>query len=143
MMSKWEYNFCRLTLKCVKLLKKIVYAHYETCALSYRHARSLMNEHAHFLRSVRSSRYVPLHSSSHKLSNDMLECILLFIIAGNFIKSISAQELSARARKVRHRASIEFSIGKVNTCTQCAAVRNIRLGCGFLLQLPNSLSYIV
>ena len=53
------------------------------------------------------------------------------------------QELSARAIKVRHRASIEFSIGKVNTCTQCAAVRNIRFLCGFLLQIPKSLSYIL
>ena len=32
--------------------------------------------------------------------------------------------------------------GKVNTCTQCAAVRNIRFWCGFLLQIRNSLSYI-
>ena len=32
--------------------------------------------------------------------------------------------------------------GKVNTCTQCAAMRTIRFWCGFLLQIRNSLSYI-
>ena len=59
-------------------------ARLQTSSLTYERARS-------FLHGVRSCQYVPLHSSSHKLSNDMLESILLFIIAGNFVKSISAQ----------------------------------------------------
>ena len=53
---------------------------------------------------------------------------------------LRSETICARVQ-ARHRTTSEFLIGKVNTCTQCAAVRNIRFWCGFLLQAPNLLSF--
>ena len=88
--------------------------------------------------------YASSPSSCHELSNDMLDYILFVRARNNSAKKIVSGGCFkfVRARvKVRHRTSIEFAIGKVNTCAQCAAMRNIRFLCGFFLQNPNSHSF--
>ena len=56
-------------------------------------------------------------------------------VSGGYSKFVCARVKSPPPHKHR------IEIGKVNTCAQCAAMRNIRFWCGFLLQIRNSLSF--
>ena len=115
----------------------MITAHSEARLLTFEQTRS-------FLHDTRSIWYASSPSSCHELSNDMLDYILFVRVSNNSAKKIVSGGCFkfVRARvKVRHRTSIEFAIGKVNTCAQCAAMRNIRFSCGFLLQNPTSRSF--
>ena len=127
----------RLAQKSAESTPKVILAHSEACLLTFEQARSFLLES--------SSIWCASPSSScHELSNDMLDYILFVRESNNSTKNFVSRGYFkfVRARvKVRHRTSIEFAIGKVNTCAQCAAMRNIRFSCGFLLQNPNSHSF--
>ena len=109
-------------------------AHIEACLLTFEQARS-------FFRNARSIWHASSHSLGHELSNDMLDYIPFFKISSNSAKISSAEiapNLFARAQKVRRRTAIEILKGKVNTCTRCAEVRNVRFRCGFRIWNPHS-----
>ena len=116
---------------------RVITAHSEVRLLTFEQARS-------FLHDTRSIWYPSSPSSCHELSNDMLDYILFVRVSNNSTKNFVSGDCSkfvhARVKSPPpHNHGI--AIGKVNTCTQCAAMRNIRFLCGFLLQNPNSLSF--
>ena len=70
-------------------------AHLETRSLTFEQARS-------FLYDIRSIWYASLPSLCHELSNDVLDCIVFFIVNSNLTKILStvvAWKLLARAVK--------------------------------------------